>query len=825
MESVVGRGTLLAGRYRTLQPLASDLAGASSWEATDQILDRPVRVTVLHGGHVPQALDAARRAALVTDPRLVRVLDVGEHEGVSYTVTEQVSGPSLAELVARGPLPADQARAIVGEAAAALEAARRRGVHHLTLRPSVLHLTPDDRVLLTGLAVDGALLGREIHDAEAATRADTVGLVRLLYAALTGRWPGASPGAAGPLPHLAAAPVLEGAPVPPAELASGVPNDLDTLCAVTLGVHDDGPQTPAQLVQELEPWGDIRATDLFAGTQVLPVLPPAAPTTPVPTVDVPATPARVQRTSVRSMFAGGSTAMTPRRPGTPPPAVPSRSAAFTGPVVGAPSVGTAAAAGAAGRPVPDDAPTTALPATRPEAPRPPSDARRPASPPAGAAPRTAAPATPPADAPETAPRTAPQAAPQAAPQTAADATAADSAVTAALPNPAAPTPGAPASAPSTASSPAPATAADAAETAALPNPAVPATGAPATAPRATTSSGPTAPAGASAATPPRRPSTPSRPAAASARPASAHPASAHPAAAAPVTPAATPPPAAAPVPPADPHAAPDVDRDLTPDLENDAAPELDRDVERGAGERPPLLPLGPRVGGLDVAGARETIAAHRFDPTRFVLLLVALAIVIGLFSAYRALTRPVDLSADAPEPVATQTEPAQAPAEEEPAGEEPEPEPDAEEPPAPPVIASAQQLDPPPDGDQNEHPEAVPRAIDGDPATAWFTRTYNDPTFGGLKTGVGYAVTLAEPTTVSTVTLQVLGTGGRVEVRATDPATPTEGAVLAEGVLGPETVLTLSEPTETQNVVLWFTELPQTSDGSNRIELAEVTLS
>ena len=87
MENVVGRGTLLAGRYRTLQPLPSDLPGASVWDATDQILDRPVRVTVLHAGRVPYALDAARRAALVTDPRLVRVLDVGEHQGVAYTVT------------------------------------------------------------------------------------------------------------------------------------------------------------------------------------------------------------------------------------------------------------------------------------------------------------------------------------------------------------------------------------------------------------------------------------------------------------------------------------------------------------------------------------------------------------------------------------------------------------------------------------------------------------------------------------------------------------------------------------------------------------------
>lgn len=961
MESVVGRGTLLAGRYRTLQPLASDLPGATSWEATDQILDRPVRVTVLHTGQVPQALDAARRAALATDPRLVRVLDVGEHEGVAYTVTEQVAGPSLAELVARGPLPADQARAIVGEAAAALESARRLGVHHLTLRPSVLHLTPDDRVLLTGLAVDAALLGRELRDADAATRADTVGLVGLLYAALTGRWPRSVPGTAdGPLPHLAAAPVLEGAPVPPAELVSGVPNDLDTLCAVTLGLHDDGPRTPAELVQELEPWGDIRATDLF-GTRVLPVTPaPTAPTAPVRRPEVPATPPRVQRTSVRQVFAGGSTVAS--RPGTPPPAVPTRPSAITGPAVrpaAAPAATPPAGATPAG-PTPAAAPpttptptattaTAAGPATTPTAAVPPARPTAPSGSPAAAAPAGATSITGPVpdDAPTTAlppvphattptswephapaPTSPPVAAepatstePPAAPATARESTA--PAPAASAPAPTAPVPAA-GTAPRATSvrrpiSPVARGAAGRADDTVVtslppvddPTAVVPAVGAPpapadtpvrsttsptssavpVTSDVATTSPSPASAAGAAAT--PSAASTAgavAKAAGATALTAAAPPAAAvPPAAAAPPSPSApvtTPPSGAEPASPDLPDPAADADAptagpgasdatpvadttpvpDTTPVAEatpvthaaavDEAAPSaepvthaaavdrttpsaepapvvdlpdagphprvpLDRDADDA--DRSPLLPLGTRVGGLDVAAARESIAAHRFDPTRFVLLLVGLVIVVGLFTAYRALTEPVDLAGEPSDPAPVASGPAAEPTPEPtPAEQEPEP---AATPAGPPVIASAAQLDPPPDGDQNEHPEAVPLAVDGDPATAWFTRTYSSPVFGGLKTGVGYAVTLAEPTTVSTVTLQVRGTGGRVEVRATDPGTPTQGEVLAEGALGPETVLTLSRPTETQHVVLWFTELPQTPDGSNRIELAEVTLS
>ena len=42
--------------------------------------------------------------------------------------------------------------------------------------------------------------------------------------------------------------------MPPADLVPDVPNDLDTLCVVTLGRHNDGPRTPAELAQQLAPW-------------------------------------------------------------------------------------------------------------------------------------------------------------------------------------------------------------------------------------------------------------------------------------------------------------------------------------------------------------------------------------------------------------------------------------------------------------------------------------------------------------------------------------------------------------------------------------------
>ncbi|GHS85692.1 hypothetical protein AGMMS50218_03820 [Actinomycetota bacterium] len=594
-----GPGTVLAGRYRVLAPVPSDLAGVTTWDATDQILDRPVRVSLLTGDGVTRGLDAARRAALVSDPRLARVLDVGTHDGSGYVVTEQISGRSLAAVLADGPLPADQARAVVGEAAAALEVARRRGVHHLALRPGVVHVTDRRSVLLSGLALDGALLGRDGGDARTTSRDDTVGLVRVLYAALTGHWPAAPEDETGPdapeLRGLPLAPTVDGVAVPPADLVPGVPADLDTLCAVTLGPHDDGPHSPAELVRELEPWGEITSTARFAA--------PAGTSgaAPAPGVPAPVLPAA----SVPPLAAAGVAAVAAA---SLPPAIPP---------VARQSV----------RSVLDDQPSAGsrMPGTPP-----PADLRDGR---VGSA-HPAAPAVPPA----------------------------------------------------------------------------PAGGAPG----------------------PLRP---------------------------------------------------------TWDLPFASTP------------------------------AARAVSERRFDPTKFALVLVAVAVVVGVFVAINSLFRPVadndQAQAPAPAPTTATSAPADPGAAPPPAAEAPVT--------TPPVIASVTTIDP--SDVDGEHEELVGRLTDGDPSTSWYTHTYNRPDFSALKSGVGLAVTLTESTTVTAVTLDVNGSGGNVEVRATDAANPIAGAVLASGTLNGQTVLTLAQPTQTQTLVVWFTSLSQTADGANKIDISSLSVS
>ncbi|NAZ83122.1 hypothetical protein GTR02_14980, partial [Kineococcus sp. R8] len=237
---------------------------ARQFRARDTTLDRRVRVRTLDAAdpRAEEFLDAARRTAMLSDPHVPRVLDAGTEQrgagpGTVYVVEEDVEGRTLTELLRSGPLQAPAVRSLVGEVATALETAARRGLHHTRLTPDSVVLGPDGVVRVVGVGLEAALevdppLVSPARAAALADRADAVGLVALVYAGLTGRWP-AVPGVAA---HrgLPTAPSGGDGPVPPKDIRPDVPNDLDTLCAVTFGPHEDGPRDPAELALQLAPW-------------------------------------------------------------------------------------------------------------------------------------------------------------------------------------------------------------------------------------------------------------------------------------------------------------------------------------------------------------------------------------------------------------------------------------------------------------------------------------------------------------------------------------------------------------------------------------------
>ena len=816
-------GSTISGRYRLDEPQPSDLPGAERWSATDQILARSVTVILLSGPRTSAVLDAARRAALVVDPRLTRILDVGSAEGAGYVVTESPEGRSLASLAARAPLTTDQARAVVGEAAAALEVARRRGVHHLALRPSILRVTPAGRVVLDGLAVDGELLDSAGAGAHAKSRSDTVGLVRVLYAALTGRWPVASGADGGPavptfdewaastdhgrnpagddtghpaFDHgLPTAPEHDGAPLPPADLVPGVPADLDTLCAVTLGPHDDGPHSPGELVRELEPWGAVRADEIFrtADAGRWPALPDTSGTagpsgqTPPRTTGNPAGTTTAPST--------GSSPMNDDLHGTTPAPEGGRSDDAVTPVTG--TLASEAERGAAGGTVAAGAAGTVAGAAGAAADAGVTGAAGSGAGAAGAGAAGAAGAG--------AATAGAGAAGNVARQSVRSAF--SGAETAGTRRPGTPPP----------ATPAPASFPPAAQAGAPTRTSVRPSSSTTPAGRSVAATG----AGSTGATPSGASATGTDPVTMSSTdlaPTPADSATPSPAAVSPaaVSPAGVSPAAGSPTP--EPVA-------FTPSgTESGTAATSIFDpttstAPRGTG-------TGPSRPDWDLPFPVErlapSLAQRRFDPTRWVLGFVALAVVIGMVIALNNVLSPRRSSDDtadnapAASPSVVASEPAAAADEGDAA---------ADEAPltGPPVIASVSSIDLS-DGD-GEHEELVGRLIDGDPATSWYTHTYNRPDYAGFKDAIGLVVTLQAPATVTSITLTVNGSGGNVEVRSTDAANPTAGDVLVSGPLAPATVLTLGQPTETQSIVLWFTELAQTADGANRIEISELSVS
>ena len=155
-------------------------------------------------------------------------------------------------------------RRLTGEAATALDKASHRGLHHLALTPSALLRMPDGAVKVRGLATEAALTDADRLSDERASRADAVGLVKIAYAGLTGRWPmvavddGLIP--AGAPVGLEAAPTIVGGVAAPSEIAVGVPNDLDLICRMTLGSGRRGPISPGDLALQIAPWPAEQAT-------------------------------------------------------------------------------------------------------------------------------------------------------------------------------------------------------------------------------------------------------------------------------------------------------------------------------------------------------------------------------------------------------------------------------------------------------------------------------------------------------------------------------------------------------------------------------------
>jgi hypothetical protein len=111
--------------------------------ATDLALDRPVAVKVLpaettSGSAHDRMIREARAQARVMHKNVAHIYFIGEDSGRLYFAMEYVTGETLADRCAKGPVPPEEALALIHDAVLGLREAQRSGFTHRDVKPSNL---------------------------------------------------------------------------------------------------------------------------------------------------------------------------------------------------------------------------------------------------------------------------------------------------------------------------------------------------------------------------------------------------------------------------------------------------------------------------------------------------------------------------------------------------------------------------------------------------------------------------------------------------------------------------------------------------------------
>ena len=153
---MIGR---VIGPYRVLAKLGEGGMG-EVYRATDTKLKRDVAVKVLPSTlaadpeHLARFQREAEVLASLNHPNIAAIYGLEEADSTKALVMELVEGPTLADRIAQGAIPVDEALPIAKQIAEALEAAHEQGIIHRDLKPANVKLRPDGvvKVLDFGLA-------------------------------------------------------------------------------------------------------------------------------------------------------------------------------------------------------------------------------------------------------------------------------------------------------------------------------------------------------------------------------------------------------------------------------------------------------------------------------------------------------------------------------------------------------------------------------------------------------------------------------------------------------------------------------------------------
>ena len=211
------------GPYEVIAPLGAGGMG-EVWRAKDTRLDRSVAIKILPEGFAQSEQfrarfeREARTISSLNHPHICTLFDVGYEDGAHFLVMELLEGESLADRIAKGPLPIEQVLKYGAQIADALDRAHKQGVIHRDLKPANVMITRSGAKLLDfGLArsavegsplrgltemptqakpltEEGTILGtfqymapEQLEGLEADARTDIFSFGALLYEMATGR--------------------------------------------------------------------------------------------------------------------------------------------------------------------------------------------------------------------------------------------------------------------------------------------------------------------------------------------------------------------------------------------------------------------------------------------------------------------------------------------------------------------------------------------------------------------------------------------------------------------------------------------------------------